>query len=134
MSLAKSDGGWISGVASDDVVTIGDPRLKAETKTVSDVHEVAEVAELLVRMVDRLRELNGSGLAPSSARLRHVDHCEDPLQVVEVGCIAGGQGEPVSYGSPAAVIRTGQGIVRWPCGLHALAAVDWIGTAAILIP
>jgi|AntDryMetagUQ889_1029465.scaffolds.fasta_scaffold01957_4 peptide deformylase len=60
MSLAKSDRSWMSGAASDDVVTIGDPRLKAETEAVGHMHEVAE---LLVRMVDRLRELNGAGLA-----------------------------------------------------------------------
>lgn len=60
MNLAKSDRGWMAGVVGDDVVTIGDPRLKAETKAVDDVHEVAE---LLVHMVDRLRSLNGAGLA-----------------------------------------------------------------------
>jgi peptide deformylase len=60
MELAKSDRGWMSGVAGDDVVTIGDPRLKAKTEAVGDVDEVAD---LLVRMVDRLRELNGAGLA-----------------------------------------------------------------------
>lgn len=60
MKLAKSDRGWMSGIAGDDVVTIGDPRLKAETQAIGDVHDVAD---LLVRMVDRLRELNGAGLA-----------------------------------------------------------------------
>jgi peptide deformylase len=60
MKLAKSDRGWMSGIAGDDVVTIGDPRLKAETEAVDDVQDAAE---LLVRMVDRLRELNGAGLA-----------------------------------------------------------------------
>ena len=60
MKLAKSDLGWMSGIASDDVVTIGDPRLKAETQAIGDVHDAAE---LLARMVDRLRELNGAGLA-----------------------------------------------------------------------
>jgi len=60
MELAKSDRGWMSGVAGDDVVTIGDPRLKAVTGAIDDVQEVAG---LLARMVDRLRELNGAGLA-----------------------------------------------------------------------
>ncbi|MGQ0716958.1 MAG: peptide deformylase [Pseudonocardiales bacterium] len=60
MELAKSDRGWMSGIAGDDVVTIGDPRLKAETQAVDDVRDAAE---LLARMVDRLRELNGAGLA-----------------------------------------------------------------------
>ena len=60
MNLAKSDRGWMSGVADDDVVTIGDPRLKAETRAVDHVDDAAE---LLVHMVNRLRELNGAGLA-----------------------------------------------------------------------
>ncbi|MGH3692893.1 MAG: peptide deformylase [Pseudonocardiaceae bacterium] len=60
MSLAKSDRGWMSGVVGDDVVTIGDPRLKAETQAIGDVQAVAD---LLARMVGRLRELNGAGLA-----------------------------------------------------------------------
>lgn len=60
MKLAKSDRGWMSGIAGDDVITIGDPRLKAETHAIGNIHDAAE---LLVRMVDRLRELNGAGLA-----------------------------------------------------------------------
>lgn len=60
MKLAKSDRGWMFGVAGDDVVTIGDPRLKAETGAIDDVQDVAD---LLARMVDRLRDLNGAGLA-----------------------------------------------------------------------
>jgi len=60
LNLAKSDPGWMSGVADDDVVTIGDPRLKAETRAVG---RVDDAAELLARMVKRLRELNGAGLA-----------------------------------------------------------------------
>lgn len=31
MKLVKSDRGWMSGIAGDDVATIGDSRLKAET-------------------------------------------------------------------------------------------------------
>lgn len=50
----------MSGIAGDDVVTIGDPRLKAETQAVDHVDDAAE---LLARMVNRLRELNGAGLA-----------------------------------------------------------------------
>lgn len=60
MELAKSDRGWMAGVVGEDVVTIGDPRLKAETEPVGDVREVAD---LLAHMVDRVRELNGAGLA-----------------------------------------------------------------------
>ncbi|MGH3865179.1 MAG: hypothetical protein ACRDQ4_03405 [Pseudonocardiaceae bacterium] len=60
MQLAKSDRGWMSGIASDDVVTVGDPRLKAETQAIGDVHDVAD---LMAHMVDRLRELNGASLA-----------------------------------------------------------------------
>ena len=60
MELAKSDRGWIAGTVSDDVVTTGDPRLKAPTAFVDDVRDVAE---LLDRMTGRLRDLNGAGLA-----------------------------------------------------------------------
>ncbi len=60
MNLAKSDRGWMYGVAGDDVVTIGDPRLKAATDAIGDVQDVTG---LLARMVDRLRALNGAGLA-----------------------------------------------------------------------
>jgi peptide deformylase len=60
VTLAKSDRGWISGVAGEGIVTVGDPRLKAPT---ADVDIVGDVAELLVLMVDRLRSLNGAGLA-----------------------------------------------------------------------
>jgi peptide deformylase len=60
MNFVKSDRGWMSGVAGTDIVTIGDPRLKAETDAIDDVQEVAD---LLAGMVDRLRELNGAGLA-----------------------------------------------------------------------
>lgn len=60
MGLAKSDRDWISGIASEGVVTIGDPRLKAETHAIDDVHDATD---LLACMVDRLRELNGAGLA-----------------------------------------------------------------------
>jgi peptide deformylase len=52
MNLAKSDRGWMSGVVDDDVVTIGDPRLKAETQAIGDVQTVAD---LLTRMVSGRR-------------------------------------------------------------------------------
>ncbi|MGH3767476.1 MAG: peptide deformylase [Pseudonocardiaceae bacterium] len=60
MELAKSDRSWMPGVAGDDIVTIGDPRLKRETAEIGDAHDAAD---LLARMVNRLRELNGAGLA-----------------------------------------------------------------------
>jgi len=43
MSLAKGDRGRMAGLADDDVVTIGDPRLKAETAAVEDVRDVADL-------------------------------------------------------------------------------------------
>lgn len=60
MNLPKSDRGWISGVAGEGIVTIGDPRLKAQTASVENLEEVSN---LLSTMVDRLRSLNGAGLA-----------------------------------------------------------------------
>ncbi len=60
MGLAKSDRGWMAGVVGEDVITIGDPRLRAETDAVDHVEDVVD---LLAHMVDRLRKLNGAGLA-----------------------------------------------------------------------
>ncbi|MDQ1250748.1 MAG: peptide deformylase [Actinomycetota bacterium] len=60
MTLARSDAGWIAGTAGEGIVTIGDPRLKAPTAPVGDA---AGAAELVRTMVERLRELNGAGLA-----------------------------------------------------------------------
>lgn len=60
MTLPRSDRGWISGVAGDGLVTIGDPLLKAFTATVENV---ADVGDLLETMIGRLRSLNGAGLA-----------------------------------------------------------------------
>jgi len=57
MSLAKSDRGWMTGLAGEGLVTIGDPRLKAPALPITDP------AELLDAMVARLRSLNGAGLA-----------------------------------------------------------------------
>lgn len=59
MTLAKSDRGWMSGVAGQGIVTIGDPRLKAPTAAA----DPAELGELLRSMVEGLRTLNGAGLA-----------------------------------------------------------------------
>jgi peptide deformylase len=60
VTLAKSDRDWISGIAGEGVVTIGDPRLKAPTEAVDAANQAAE---LLATMVNRLRSLNGAGLA-----------------------------------------------------------------------
>jgi peptide deformylase len=60
MTLPRSDQDWIAGIAGDGIVTVGDPRLKADTALVGDPQEVAE---LLTAMVGRLRGLNGAGLA-----------------------------------------------------------------------
>jgi peptide deformylase len=60
VTLARSDRGWISGVAGEGIVTVGDPLLKAPT---AEVDNVRDVAELLATMVDRVRSLNGAGLA-----------------------------------------------------------------------
>lgn len=60
MKLAKSDSDWMSGVAGDGIVTVGDPRLKEPTR---DVADVAEATSLLQGMTDQLRALNGAGLA-----------------------------------------------------------------------
>src|SRR4051794_9214958 len=60
VTLAKSDRGWISGVAGEGIVTIGDPRLKAPT---ASVDHVEKVADLLATMTSRVRSMNGAGLA-----------------------------------------------------------------------
>ncbi|MFD7310744.1 peptide deformylase [Promicromonospora sp. NPDC059942] len=59
MSQHRSDDNWIKGVADDDLVTIGDPRLKAPTSEI----EADQAQELLATLTTRLRELNGAGLA-----------------------------------------------------------------------
>lgn len=71
MTVAKSDRGWMSGIAGEGIVTVGDPRLKAAAEQVADV---AEAHGLLDAMVARLRSLNGAGLAAPQigARLRVV--------------------------------------------------------------
>jgi peptide deformylase len=60
VELAKSDRGWMSGTVSEDLITIGDPRLKRPTSAVTDLREVADLIE---RMTSRVRDLNGAGLA-----------------------------------------------------------------------
>ncbi|MEV0453655.1 peptide deformylase [Catellatospora methionotrophica] len=60
MTTYKSSQDWIAGIASEGVVTIGDPRLKAPTAA---VEAIGEVETLLGEMVARLRALNGAGLA-----------------------------------------------------------------------
>src|SRR5262245_26457971 len=60
MTLARSSQEWIKGIASEGVVTIGDPRLEAPT---TDTHDAEQVRPLLDAMVTRLRSLNGAGLA-----------------------------------------------------------------------
>ena len=60
MTLPRSDQGWITGIAGDGIVTIGDPRLKQQTAT---VEAPGDAAGLLAAMVTRLRGLNGAGLA-----------------------------------------------------------------------
>ncbi|MFI2366329.1 peptide deformylase [Promicromonospora sp. NPDC019610] len=59
MSQHRSDDNWIKGVADDDLVTIGDPRLKAPTSEI----EAGAAQELLTTLTTRLRELKGAGLA-----------------------------------------------------------------------
>lgn len=58
MTLPRSDNDWVNGV-TDDVVTLGDPRLKAPTATI----DAADAGDLLATLATRLRELNGAGLA-----------------------------------------------------------------------
>ncbi len=60
MTEVRSDAQWIAGQAHDDIVTIGDPRLK---QTSDPIRDVAAAQDLLDRMVRRLRDLNGAGLA-----------------------------------------------------------------------
>ena len=60
MTLPRSSQDWIAGIAGDGIVTVGDPRLKEPAARAEDPREAAE---LLAAMVDRLRSLNGAGLA-----------------------------------------------------------------------
>jgi peptide deformylase len=57
--MPRSENNWVKGVADDDVVTLGDPRLKAPTATL----DAAEAGELLETLVTRVRALRGAGLA-----------------------------------------------------------------------
>lgn len=60
MPELKSDSRWIKGQSIAGVTTIGDPLLKRKAQSVTSVVEVADLCEA---MVNRLRELNGAGLA-----------------------------------------------------------------------
>ena len=60
MTPARSDRNWMSGVAGEGIVTIGNPQLKAPAASVA---VPGDVAELLASMVAGLRSLNGAGLA-----------------------------------------------------------------------
>lgn len=60
MSEVKSDVRWVRGEALPDILTVGDPKLKQRAKPVGDIKHVRSLCE---RMVNRLRELNGAGLA-----------------------------------------------------------------------
>ncbi|MBG6136032.1 peptide deformylase [Longispora fulva] len=60
MTLVRSNQQWIDGVATEGIRTIGDPLLKAHAAAVDDP---ATVAGLLDFMVQRLRNLKGTGLA-----------------------------------------------------------------------
>lgn len=59
MTQHRSDDNWLQGIADDDVVTVGDPRLRAPTAPV----DAASARDLLGTLTARLRELNGAGLA-----------------------------------------------------------------------
>lgn len=60
MELVKSNREWISGGAGEDLVTIGDPRLKAPCRAIEISEETRAV---FLQMVEHLRSLNGAGLA-----------------------------------------------------------------------
>ena len=53
------DGYLFTPIVTNDLVTIGDPRLKSPTSEI----EAGEAQELLTTLTARLRELNGAGLA-----------------------------------------------------------------------
>jgi peptide deformylase len=59
MTLPRSNQDWIAGIAGEDIVTVGDPRLKQPTSAAT----AQDVQELLAAMTVRLRDLNGAGLA-----------------------------------------------------------------------
>jgi len=60
MTTEKSNRSWMSGTAHQDIVTIGDLRLRTEAKVVPDWTTVLPTCD---RMVGLLRELKGAGLA-----------------------------------------------------------------------
>ena len=51
---------WASGGAHENLVTIGDPRLRSETVEVNDISSTSREIEFMVNL---LRTLNGAGLA-----------------------------------------------------------------------
>jgi peptide deformylase len=57
---AKSDARWARGETPTEIVTVGDPRLREPAKVVTDVAVIRALAD---RLVAKLRELNGAGLA-----------------------------------------------------------------------
>lgn len=56
----KSDSAWLSGGARAEIVTVGDPRLRAP---VERIESVGPVADRVDGMVALLREMTGAGLA-----------------------------------------------------------------------
>ena len=56
----KSDASWLAGGARPEVVTVGDPRLRAPVERFA---VVAAVADRVDAMVALLREMRGAGLA-----------------------------------------------------------------------
>lgn len=60
MAKTESDARWISGQAMPGFVTVGDPRLRAGGRPVT---EHGEAIPILDRMTELLRDLGGAGLA-----------------------------------------------------------------------
>lgn len=83
MSDAKSDRDWISGVASDEIVTIGDPRLRNQT---SRVRDPAEVTDVLRNMVSRVRKTDVFPDRPTSRLLQMIN----PVIIEQSGDSASG--------------------------------------------
>jgi peptide deformylase len=57
---STSDSAWSAGGARPEVVTVGDPRLRAPVAPIEDVGGAADRVDALVAL---LREMNGAGLA-----------------------------------------------------------------------
>ncbi len=56
----KSDGSWLAGGARPEVVTVGDPLLRAPVERIDDVEAIADRVDAMVAL---LREMRGAGLA-----------------------------------------------------------------------